>query len=1023
MPMNAQPATRNPELGTRNGARSVVVVPGNGRALIWNLSANHSTLAPMKTPRSRLRRLSRSAAGMVCLGSALAACSSAEMTPDPEPSRSVSLMPELDAVRRERLADISGRFLTPEGFQVEMAAAHDLVGSVVNMTFGPNGRPVLALLHNGIVFLEDRDRDGQFERKIVFTSEIETAHGLEFVGPGDLLTHALGPEGTGLYRVRDLDGDDRSDRIELITPTIGELGEHGPHEIALGPDGALYVLFGNHSYPDGPVHPLSPSRNLQEDHLLPRFLDPRGHARNIRAPGGTIHRFDLESGEWSQIAGGFRNPFDFAIDLSGEIFTFEADMEWDLGLPWYRPNRVLHVIPGGDYGWRTGSSKFQPYYIDTLPSVDDVGRGSPVGVEFYYHDAYPENYRGAFFMGDWSRGRIRVIFPSPKGASYEGTTVDFVHGEPLNVSDLEVGPDGFLYFCTGGRETTGGLFRVRYEGDGPPPPETDLERVLRQPMPRSAWGQAELKRLKASMGEHWVSSLREAVLAEARAVDERRRALEILQIHGPSPDLSLLVKLTRSDAAEIRSAAILLIGTFSSPVAETIMTASLQDEDPGVVRRAAEGLVRQGQEREAPLEGGESLISGLFSCLESEDRFARYSCRQALEGAPKSDWLPVVEHRNPNADPGAALEALLAWVHRLETEEEAERLFEKFKQIRVTRLGTEPLLGYLRVLQLALLRDPRPVPGLGVAPALGRRLILEFPHEDRRVNRELLTMLSFLEVPGVVEKGLAHLASGLSSEEQIHAVYALRTVETGWTPETRGTLIAWFRKAWHFRGAASMEGFLGNLWESSVQLLEPAEQERAELLKDEVMAEKMRRLAAYLADDDASEVERGSRSGDRLSNLSFEELSDYLEYDPTSYEEGDVERGRRVFYLAKCVNCHVFGEEGRGGGPDLSTVVNRFRRREILESIMFPSRVVSDQYVSWSVRLKNHDEIAGMFVAESDNELTLITATGERVDVAKDQIEERRESSMSIMPERLIDSMTLHDLVSLMVFLEEAGID
>ena len=966
-------------------------------------------------------RLPRVVIGMFVLALALTFCAAPETVLDTEPSESPFLMPELDRVRRERLRDISGRFVTPHGFQVEMAADHDLVGSVVNMTFGPQGRPVLALLGNGIVFLEDQDGDGRFDHKILFTSEIETAHGLEFLGPGDLLAHALGPQGTGLYRIRDLDGDNRSDRVELITPTVGKLSEHGPHEIALGPDGALYVLFGNYAYPDAPVDPLSASRKLQEDHLLPRYLDPRGHARDIRAPGGTIHRFDLQTGEWSQIAGGFRNPFDFAIDLSGELFTFEADMEWDFGLPWYRAVRVLHVIPGGDYGWRTGSSKFQPYYIDTLPSVDEVGRGSPVGVAFYYHDVYPQKYRGALFMGDWSRGRIRVIFPSPSGATYAGETVDFVHGEPLNVSDLDVGPDGFLYFCTGGRETTGGLYRIRYEPVREVPRRSNLEKVLRQPMPRSAWGQAALKRLKSGMGQYWTSSLGEAALDPARPVAQRQRALEALQIHGPEPDLSLLVTLAGSDVPELRSAAIKLIGTFSSPLSEMVLTASLRDEDPGVVRRAAEGLVRLGQERQVPSGGGETLVSGLLSCLRYEDRFARYSCRQALRRVPREQWLPVIAQQNPNADPRAALETLLAWVQSLESEEEAGQLFEKLRQIRITRLGPEPLLGYLRVLQVALLRDPRGVPGLGVAPALGRRLILEFPHDDWRVNRELLTVLSFLEIPGVVEKGLAYLDSDLSSQEQIHAVYTLRTVETGWTPETRGALIAWFRKAWHFRGAASMEGFIGNLWDSSLQLLEPDERRRAELLQDEAMDKKMRQLAAYLADDDASEIEQEPRTGDRLSNLSFEELSDYLEYHPMAYEEGEVERGRKVFYLAKCVNCHVFGEEGKGGGPDLSTVVKRFRRREILESLMFPSRVVSDQYVSWSIRLENNDEITGMFVTESEDELTLITATGDRVDVAKDQIEERRESSLSIMPEGLIDSMSIDDLVGLMLFLEQAG--
>ena len=262
---------------------------------------------------------------------------------------------------------------------------------------------------------------------------------------------ANGPNGPGLYRLTDTDGDDVADIVQPLGRSNGGMGEHGPHTILTGPDGFVYIMYGNHSHPDFAKDPLSPSRNLQEDFLLPRYVDPRGHANSIRAPGGTIQRINPVTGEWSQVVAGFRNPYDMAMNAAGEIFNFEADMEWDYGLPWYREIRVVHAVPGGDFGWRTGSSKMPLYYIDTLPSVDDVGRGSPVGVAFYYHDAYPEQFHGAFFTGDWSRGRIRVVFPDKVGATYTGNSQDFVLGEPLNVTDLDIGPDGFLYYITAER--------------------------------------------------------------------------------------------------------------------------------------------------------------------------------------------------------------------------------------------------------------------------------------------------------------------------------------------------------------------------------------------------------------------------------------------------------------------------------------------------------------------------------------------------------------------------------------------
>ena len=328
------------------------------------------------------------------------------------------LMPDHDASRRERLDYAGERFRTPDGFAVESAAAAGLFGSVVNMTFDAAGRPLLALEGEGLALLEDGDGDGLYDRRIDFAPQVDTAHGLHVLGPGDLLVHANGRgrlaeaagvegrrgsggsvEDTGLYRLRDTDGDDLVDAVELIAPANGRIQEHGPHTIARGPDGGLYVLYGNYSSPEVALAPTSPLRELQEDQLLPPILDPRGHANSLRAPGGTIYRLDLDTNTWERLSGGLRNPFDLAIGAAGEIFAYEADMEWDRGLPWFRPTRVVHLIPAGDYGWRTGSGKIAFHEIDTLPGVVDLGRGSPVGVAFYLPRRLPRSLPGRLLHG------------------------------------------------------------------------------------------------------------------------------------------------------------------------------------------------------------------------------------------------------------------------------------------------------------------------------------------------------------------------------------------------------------------------------------------------------------------------------------------------------------------------------------------------------------------------------------------------------------------------------------------------
>ena len=597
----------------------------------------------------------------LCLLAALA-CGGGDASPPAEDASAGAIdryvLPEIDAQRTERLDRGGERFRVPEGFTVEQVAAPELTGSVVNLTFDHQGRPLLALEGDGLVVLEDGDGDGTFETMHSVSKTIDTAHGLYVVGPDELLAHANGPEqGTGLYRVRHWGDDEAEGHVELLQLSDGDIQEHGPHTITRGPDGYLYLLYGNHARPDRSRPQTSPLRALEEDHLLPVILDPRGHANSIVAPGGTIWRVDLASDRWELWAGGLRNPFDMAFSPAGSLFVYEADMEWDRGLPWFRPTRVLHAVPSGDYGWRTGSAKIEFDAVDTLPGVADIGRGSPVGVVFYADEVYPEVFRDAYFMGDWSRGRIRVLFPRRQGATWNGEVHDFVLGEPLNVTDLDVGPDGLLYFTTGGRSTSGGLYRVAWAGQSSRREADGVDAIVRQPMPRSAFGRARLLAAKSRLGEEWQTSLREAAIDGNRPAGERLRALEALAVHGPAPDLELLRSLAADPEPLLRAASVHLLGVRSEPEATTELLAALGDADPLVRRRACEALQRADA---LSALGVAEIVPLVVPLLGDDDRFVRYAARELLTFVEPDHWQGLVAEK---AGPLGALEGILAVFH------------------------------------------------------------------------------------------------------------------------------------------------------------------------------------------------------------------------------------------------------------------------------------------------------------------------------------------------------------------------
>ncbi|MEP6664437.1 MAG: heme-binding protein, partial [Verrucomicrobiota bacterium] len=370
----------------------------------------------------------------------------------------VGMQPWGDVMQSKSATPVADLTLAP-GFTAKLLWSGGAgEGSWICMTTDDKGRLIISPQQDDLLMYRvTLSRSGKIAKTEKIPAPVHQAMGLLYAHDS-LYVNGHGPSGTGLYRLVDENKNDQfeTNEVHFLKKIPGE-GEHGYHGLVLGPDKLIYMINGNHTkLPEG-ISPTSPHKNYAEDQLLQRQWDPGGHAVGILAPGGHILRFDKDGKNWELMLGGFRNAYDFDFNPAGEIFAFDSDMEWDWGLPWYRPTRIIHAVIGGEYGWRSGSGKFPAYYADTLPAAAHIGLGSPTGVKFGTKSNFPEKYKGALFAMDWSYGRIFAVHLLPDGATYKGSPEVFVQGKPLNVTDMDFGKDGAMYFITGGRGTQSGL--------------------------------------------------------------------------------------------------------------------------------------------------------------------------------------------------------------------------------------------------------------------------------------------------------------------------------------------------------------------------------------------------------------------------------------------------------------------------------------------------------------------------------------------------------------------------------------
>ena len=164
-------------------------------------------------------------------------------------------------------------------------------------------------------------------------------------------------------------------------------------------------------------------------------------------------------------------------------------MEWEFGLPWYRPTRICHVTSASEFGWRQADSKWSPTYPDNLSAVLNIGQGSPTNLLSLKDAKFPARYKKSLLAFDWTFGIAHLVKLKPAGSTFLADREEFLSGIPLPLTDGVIGPDGALYFMAGGRRLESDMYRVSYVGTeeanqktmvGAPNPLNETRRKIEQ---------------------------------------------------------------------------------------------------------------------------------------------------------------------------------------------------------------------------------------------------------------------------------------------------------------------------------------------------------------------------------------------------------------------------------------------------------------------------------------------------------------------------------------------------------------
>jgi putative membrane-bound dehydrogenase-like protein len=937
-----------------------------------------------------------------------------------------------------------------------------------------NGKPIPPRPEGDrILILEDTKGTGKADKVTVFYQSPDLLAPLGIAVAPD-------PEGPGckvyvchspyIYVFHDKDGTGKADGPpqKLLSGFKGFDHDHGVHGIFIGADNKLYFSVG--------------------DQGVQGLVDKKGRkltSNNTDCRAGTIWRCDLDGKNLELIAHNFRNNYEPCADSFGTVFISDND---DDGLDQCRICYVMPGGNYGYHPRGPGQTHWHEEQPGVVPKLLRTFRGSPTGMAFYEGTLLPEKYRGQPIHVDAGPGRLSCYHLKDAGAAWTIDREDMVTSSDtwFRPSDVTVAPDGGVFICdwydpgVGGhnmRDTSRGrIYRIAPKGNKPTVPAVDLttDAGVRAALgsPNNAVRYMAMAKLDKVGVPRAVEILTPAagqtkdVVLRARALWQLGRLGNVKYVSAafsdPDPRFRILAMRILADYGNLTPPDYTpdwreKLASDPSPAVRREALLLMRETDPAKVRPLFFELARKWDPRDRfylcalgicagqDAKRREVLLgdfdkhfakwtdntAGLLWELRPPMALAMLQKHLASADVKEKELTQIIDALGAVPDTAAGKALLKQMVGKMP---------DGARDVAVAHLkrnlaDKQPWASLRKSAELKnaveqmLSASPTTIAALELIGAGGLEVMAEEAYDLARDSKApLATRLAACRALGRLDRGQDYLldiagdgaAKKAPLEVGVEAVVALGHVPNPKAGVAKSLMEFTEDKTVALPIRQAAVAGLAATKTGATWLLEQGGQKK---------------LSAELIPD-TSRLLRGSPFPD-IRKKAFGVFPAPPPLDPKSLpsipalaaRKGSVEKGQALIAAslksdAQCLKCHTINGVGGQVGPDLSTIGSKASRENLLESILYPSRAIADQFQQWLIETKKGLQINGLIIEETKDHVLLRDANAKDYKIAVSDIDTRKKVATSLMPETIqyLSEQELVDIVEYLLSLKTTPI-